>query len=167
MQISKPTAGAIPEICALYQTVIGDMHARGLYQWEWGEYPNEALLKEDVALGRLYRMVDEAGLAGVFALVCGGEEPEYQQVDWQLGNNPVCLHRIAVLPGRGGHGYAAQAVAFAKSYGKNNGCNAFRVDTYTENIRALTFFTGVTDRIAGTFRLDGFDKPYVCFESLL
>jgi len=167
MQITKPKARDLADICALYQAVIADMHARDLYQWHWGQYPYEALLKEDIALGRLYRIDDELGLAGVFALVTGGDEPEYQAVDWQLGDNPVCLHRIAVLPDRGGRGYAASAVAFAKEFGKSNGCSAFRVDTYEDNGRALRFFQSVTTRHAGTFRLDGYDKPYHCFEAAL
>ena len=164
MRIKKPVPGDLPEICALYQQVIGDMHARGLYQWRWGTYPYEALLREDIAKGRLYRIDDELGLAGVFALVTGGAEPEYQDVDWQLGSNPICLHRIAVRPDRGGRGYAKQAVAFAKETGKNAGCDSFRVDTYEENTRALQFFGSVTAREAGTFRLKGFDKLYHCFE---
>lgn len=167
MRIQKPTADALPEICALYQAVIDDMYARGLFQWHWGRYPYEALLREDIRLGRLYRIDDEKGLAGVFALVAGGNEPEYRDVDWQLGGNPVCLHRIAVLPGRGGRGYALGAVEFAKEYGRSIGCDAFRVDTYEENTRALKFFQSVTAREAGTFWLDGFDKPYHCFETAL
>ena len=109
-------------------------------------------------------MDDREGLAGVFALVAGGGEPEYRDVDWHMGNNPICLHRIAVLPGRGGRGYAAQAVAFAKDYGRGIGCDAFRVDTYAENTRALQFFRSVTAREAGTFRLEGFEREYHCFE---
>ena len=164
MRIVKPTAEALPAIYDLYRLVIADMHARDLYQWHWGQYPYEALLQEDVREGRLYIMEDEEGLAGVFALCVGGNEPEYQHVDWQMGDHPVCLHRIAVNPNRGGRGYAGKAVEFAKEYGKRTGCNAFRVDTYAENTRALRFFANVTDREAGTFRLEGFDKLYHCFE---
>ncbi len=164
MRIVKPTADALPEIYALYRLVIDDMHARGLYQWQWGRYPHEALLREDIVQGRLYRINDELGLAGVFALCVGGDEPEYREVGWQLGDNPVCLHRIAVHPDRGGRGYAKLAVQFAKEYGRSIGCDAFRVDTYEENTRALRFFESVTTRRAGTFRLQGFDKPYHCFE---
>ena len=167
MQITKPEAGALPEICALYQTVIADMHARGLFQWQWGRYPYEALLREDIREGCLYRMDDEQGLAGVFALTVGGLEPEYQAVDWQMGGNPVCLHRIAVLPNRGGRGYARAAVEFAKDFGKRTGCDSFRVDTYEDNNRALAFFASVTVREAGTFTLAGFAKPYHCFEAPL
>lgn len=164
MRIVKPTADDLPAICALYQLVIDDMHARGLYQWHWGKYPYEALLKEDIRQGRLYKITDEQGLAAVFALCVGGDEPEYQAVDWQLGDNPVCLHRIAVHPNRAGRGYGKQAVAFAKEYGKSIGCDAFRADTYAENTRALAFFKSVTVREAGTFTFAGFDKPYYCFE---
>ncbi|MFH1513521.1 MAG: GNAT family N-acetyltransferase [Bacillota bacterium] len=164
MRIVKPTADALPEIYALYQLVIDDMRARGLNQWQWGRYPLEALLQEDIVQGRLYRINDELGLAGVFALCVGGDEPEYREVDWQLGDNPVCLHRIAVRPDRGGRGYARISVEFAKEYGRSIGCDAFRVDTYDENTRALRFFESVTARKAGTFFLDGFDKPYHCFE---
>ena len=69
MQITKPVMDDLPAICALYQTVIADMHARELYQWHWGQYPYEALLKEDIELGRLYRIDDEQGMAG---RVCPG-----------------------------------------------------------------------------------------------
>ena len=164
MRIIKPTAEALEDIYALYRLVIADMHARDLYQWHWGRYPYAELLQEDIRDGRLYRMDDERGLAGVFALTAGGGEPEYRDVDWQLGDNPICLHRIAVHPDRGGKGYARQAVAFAKDYGRSIGCDAFRVDTYEDNVRALQFFRSVTVREAGTFRLDGFEKDYHCFE---
>ena len=164
MRITKPTADDLPAICGLYQVVIGDMHARELYQWRWGRYPYEALLREDIAEGRLYKIVDELGLAGVFALCVGGGEPEYRDVDWQLGDNPVCLHRIAVHPDRGGRGYAKLAVEFAKDYGRSIGCDAFRVDTYEENTRALRFFESVTEREAGTFTVEGFEKLFHCFE---
>ena len=167
MRIIKPIADDLPEIYALYRLVIDDMHARELYQWHWGQYPYEALLEEDVREGRLYKITDEQGLAGVFALCVGGKEPEYQEVDWQLGDHPVCLHRIAVHPNRGGRGYATRAVEFAKEYGKSIGCDAFRVDTYADNSRALKFFASVTQREAGTFTLSGFDKLYHCFECLL
>ena len=167
MRITKPTADALADICALYRLVIDDMHARKLYQWHWGRYPYEELLREDIREGRLYRIDDELGLAGVFALTVGGEEPEYRDVDWQLGDNPVCLHRIAVHPNRGGRGCARTAVDFAKEYGKRIGCDAFRVDTYDENVRALKLFRSVTAREAGIFRVKGFDKDFHCFESSL
>ena len=76
----------------------------------------------------------------------------------------MCLHRIAVHPSRGGRGYGRLAVDFAKDYGRQIGCDAFRVDTYEDNTRALAFFRSVTRREAGTFPLEGFDKLYHCFE---
>lgn len=60
----------LPAIYALYQDVIDDMHARGLYQWTWGQYPAEDLLVEDVRLGRLFQLEEEGRPVVVFA-VCG------------------------------------------------------------------------------------------------
>ena len=60
MSYSLVQAGQLPEVYELYRAAINEMHARNLYQWVWGEYPNEDILQEDVALGRLYRL-DAAG----------------------------------------------------------------------------------------------------------
>ena len=42
IRFSKVKEKQFPEICELYQTVIKDMHARGLKQWEWDVYPTQA-----------------------------------------------------------------------------------------------------------------------------
>ena len=102
----------------------------------------------------------------MFALCVGGDEPEYQDVDWQLGDNPVCLHRIAVRPDRGGRGYGRLAVDVRQGVpaGKRRlrllPCGHLRGE-----YARVAFFRSVTAREAGTFRLEGFDKLYHCFES--
>ena len=53
---SPATPQRFQEICALYQDVIRDMHARGLKQWEWDVYPTRAQLEDDITHGRLYRV---------------------------------------------------------------------------------------------------------------
>lgn len=156
----------LPEVYALYQAVIADMHARGLYQWTWGQYPREDILTSDVAHDRLYRLDVEGRLVAVFA-VCLGQDAEYDDVPWQFGVNPVCLHRVALLPEFGGRGYAKEVVAFAKAEGLRLGCDCFRVDTYTQNERALKLFAANTAREAGTFRLPWYPEAYHCFEAPL
>ena len=65
---SPATPQRFQEICALYQNVIRDMHARGLKQWEWDVYPTRAQLEDDITHGRLYRVEDEGQLIAAFAL---------------------------------------------------------------------------------------------------
>ena len=64
---SPATPQRFQEICALYQDVIRDMHARGLKQWEWDVYPTRAQLEDDITHGRLYRVEDEGRLIAAFA----------------------------------------------------------------------------------------------------
>lgn len=158
----------LPAIYALYQDVIAGMHARGLYQWTWGQYPAEDLLVEDVRLGRLFKLEENGRPVVVFA-VCVGQDAEYDGVPWHFGVKPVCLHRIAISPTATGKGYARHAIAFTREQGRTLGCDCFRVDTYGQNRRALQLFASETVREAGTFRMPypGYPDEFHCFEAPL
>ncbi|MCE5344164.1 MAG: class I mannose-6-phosphate isomerase [Eubacteriales bacterium] len=166
MEYSLILPDQLNEVCALYRAAIDDMHARGLYQWEWGRYPNESILTEDVALHRLYRLDTEGRLTAVFAL-CIGQGPEYEGVPWQYGVHPICLHRVALHPIATGKGYALDILDFVKAEGCRLGCDCLRVDTYGQNTRALRLFRAATVREAGTFRFDGYTDDFHCFEAPL
>ncbi len=166
MIYAKVEAPQLNEAFALYRAAIDDMHARGLYQWNWGVYPNEDILREDVALGRLYRLDADGRFAAVFAL-CVGQGSEYDEVPWQYGVNPVCLHRLALAPGSQGKGYAKDILDFVKEEGRRLGCDCLRVDTYSENKRALKLFASATVREAGIFRLPSHPHEFHCFEAPL
>ena len=97
MNITWVKAAELPEVCALYQAAIADMQARGLEQWAWGRYPTEAILAEDVALSRLYRVDQDGSLIAVFAL-CVGQDAEYEGVGWRYGVRPACRGVVAVGP---------------------------------------------------------------------
>ena len=166
MSITLVRESELDEVFALFEEAIADMHARELYQWTWGRYPREEILREDVSLGRLYRMDTEEGLAAVFA-VCVGQGPEYDGVPWRYGVNPACLHRVALRPALSGRGHGREIVAFAMEQGRRLGCDCFRVDTYGQNARALRLFAAATVREAGTFRLPRYPDAFHCFESPL
>jgi len=160
------TAEELPEVFALYQRVIADMQARGLWQWAWGRYPREDILREDVARKQLYRVEEDGALAAVFA-VCVGQDAEYDGIPWHFGIRPACLHRVAVDPCCVGKGMGRAIVALAEEHGRALDCDCLRVDTYTSNARALKLFATATVREAGTFRLPRFDEPFHCFETPL
>ncbi len=166
MTFAHVQASQLSDVCALFTAAIDDMHARGLMQWSWGRYPSEAILAEDIRLGRLYCLDVNNELVAAFAL-CVEQGPEYNDVPWQFGVAPVCLHRIALRPESNGKGYARAAVDFAKAEGLRLGCDCLRVDTYTQNTRALRLFASATVREAGTFRFEGYPDDFHCFEAPL
>ena len=166
MNFTHVRAAELPEIFAFYQTVIDDMHTRDLFQWTWGQYPREDILTGDVQDQSLFRLDLDGTLAAVFA-VCIGQGVEYRDVPWQFGVNPACLHRVAVRPGVSGKGLGRAIVDFAKAEAVRLGCDCFRVDTYTQNTRALKLFAQTSLREAGTFHLPWFPDSFHCFETPL
>ena len=53
IQFARVARDQFESICTLYQTVIADMHKKGLRQWEWEVYPTRAQLEEDLSSGQL------------------------------------------------------------------------------------------------------------------
>ena len=165
-QITVAAPEALQEINRLYREVIEDMHRRGFKQWVWGEYPTAEMLADDAAHGRLYRLDDENGLAGAFA-ACEGQSPEYAALSWHFGVRPCTLHRVALRPDRFGRGYGRQITQFAMDAGRERGCDCFRVDTSSENERALKLFSGMTERYVGDVFFPDHGEPFRAFEKRL
>ena len=164
LQFSIVKPRELDEICQFYQRVIENMQQRGLAQWKWGIYPTEQVLKKDVEQGVLYEMKEDDRRIGVFAL-CPEQEAEYAQVSWHFGVKPATLHRLALLPDRHGLGLAQKVVVFAKEEAKRQGYDSLRLDTSSENQRALKLFRGSMEREAGTIYFEFSSAKFHCFES--
>ena len=54
MNLIKAVNADFAAVCSLYQSVCGAMQSAGIDQWRWGEYPNEAFLRESLEAGTLY-----------------------------------------------------------------------------------------------------------------
>ena len=156
----------LDEICGFYQTVIENMRERGLNQWEWGVYPTEQVLKEDIQQKFLYEMTEEGRRIGVFAL-CEEQEAEYAQVAWHFGVKPATLHRLALLPDCYGLGLAQKVVVFVLEEAARQGYDSLRLDPSSENGRALKLFRGAMKREAGIIFFEDPNVAYHCFESPL
>ena len=170
MTFALATPDQLAAVCRLYHRAADDMEARGLTQWRWGGYPREDILAEDIAKRRLYVACEEG--APVCALVLRDdaepEEPEYRDMDWQYGCHPVALHRLAIDPGVSGRHVGQAGFAFAVAEAARLGFDALRVDTNSQNERALRLFSANMQRRVGPVYF-AFDKTmaYICFESRL
>ena len=111
--IRPATSFDIPRALAIYHSARQFMRRSGnTVQWVNG-YPSEALLRSDVAAGRLFVMEDAGGVYAVFAFIIG-DDPTYQVIDgaWLDDATPYgTLHRLG---SDGTHtGVLAEAVAWA------------------------------------------------------
>lgn len=154
------------EICQLYHSVIADMRRRGLTQWEWGVYPTAELLEQDIDQGILYQMEEGGRMIGAF-VVSPKQEEVYAQLSWHFGLKPATLHRLALRPDCFGLGLAQRVMVFVKEEAERLGYDCLRLDTSSENQRALKLFRGAMTRQAGTVHFDDPSVPFYCFESPL
>ena len=126
--IRPATSFDIPRALAIYHSARQFMRRSGnTVQWVNG-YPSEALLRSDVAAGRLFVMEDAGGVYAVFAFIIG-DDPTYQVIDgaWLDDGTPYgTLHRLG---SDGSHrGVFAETAAWAATQ-----CGHLRADTHAAN----------------------------------
>ena len=100
--IRKATTEDLPEILRIYAAARAYMKATGNPN-QWGDHhPAQALLEEDIRLGRLY-VEEDGGLHGVFALLFG-EDATYAVIedgawcnDLPYATIPVSYTHLVVL----------------------------------------------------------------------
>ncbi|MEG2702104.1 MAG: type I phosphomannose isomerase catalytic subunit, partial [Clostridia bacterium] len=166
IRFCKATMQQFQEMSELYQSAVADMRARGLRQWEWGSYPNESLLEQDIEQNVLYRAEEDGHLSAVFVVSDAMEDP-YAQLSWQYGVKPVTLHRFAMRPDCFGTELVSRVLAFVKQEGARRGYDCLRLDTCREDEHMLHLFRRETEREVGEFVLDNPEGSFVCFESPL
>ena len=155
---------SLQSICRLYQDVALNMRKRGLRQWEWGVYPSEEILRHDIEAGILYQMKEDGKMIGAFVL-SPEQEAEYAKLSWHFGVKPATLHRLALRPDCYGLGLAQRVLVYAKGKAERLGYDSLRLDTSTENERALKLFRSAMTRSAGMVYLGNSGVAYECFES--
>ncbi|NLB89982.1 MAG: GNAT family N-acetyltransferase [Clostridiales bacterium] len=150
-------------VCALYQKGIAHMEAQGLEQWSWGIYPNETLIQEDLAKEESFLLFVKGELAGVFVLN-DYQDPEYLSVPWQYGLRPLMMHRLMIDPDLQKQGLGKAVMDWIFSYGKEQGYDSIRLDTYSQNLGALALYRKMGYRESGIVHFREKEGPFICFE---
>ena len=124
--IRNAVTADLNEIEKIYEYARGFMAANGNpTQWQNG-YPQRDMLEDDVAQGKLYVVLDDGKIVGVFMYVIGND-PTYSYIedgDWMSDEIYGTIHRIASCKS----GVFAAALEFCRSR-----CNHVRVDTHADN----------------------------------
>ncbi len=129
MKIRPATEGDLPRLLEIYDDARRFMRENGnLEQWSGG-YPNEAVLREDLSLNRLFICEEDGEPLGVFCFFIG-EDPTYLRIyegQW-LNDRPYgVIHRIAVAQHR--RGVAAFCYDYCFSV-----CPNLKIDTHRDNL---------------------------------
>ncbi len=128
MQISKATPQDINSIMEIYRIAIAYMRSNGNpTQWREG-YPFREIVEEDIALGRMYLLRNEAN--HIVAQFCYfvGDDPTYSQIDgaWLNSDSYGVVHRLASSGVKSGVGRICLDWCFAQHPN-------MRIDTHADN----------------------------------
>ena len=162
----KAEQADIPALCQLFESSIQDMDEKGLDQWRWEVYPNEAVLMEDVQEQTLYLLEEEGEPLAAFT-INEEQDDQYATLHWHFGVRPAVLHRLVVSPKRQRQGLGREAMGHVLRIAKEAGYDSLRLDTYLKNTRAMALYEGIGMRKAGQVKFDHRTTLFQCYEIAL
>ena len=167
MEIERAVRDDLEELIALYRHVADQMNEKELYQWHWGDYPNEELIRSDVEKGTMYVLRTDGRITAAVAAYTE-QDPEYDGRRWTCGVRPGCFHRLAVHPSTQGAGLGGLVLDDVQQILRRSGCDCVRCDTSERNSAALKLYEKMGFRRAGTISWDNDpDGSYITFDKAL
>jgi ribosomal protein S18 acetylase RimI-like enzyme len=166
MNLRLATLIDIPAIMLVISRVVPLMNQQGNFQWD-KNYPNEEVFAGDIAADKLWLAEQDGTIAG-FAAITTDQEPEYEQVGWNINEKAIVVHRLAVDPGFRGRGIAVALMQQAEREAIRRKIHILRVDTNTANPATQKLFPKLGYNYAGEIDL-GF-RPglrFYCYEKRL
>jgi len=166
--ISNGEIHEIDEIIALTKACGKRMRENGIDQWD-ENYPDRVNIQNDLETKTLFAYRESGRILGIVVLNESQDE-EYAEIDWLTSDTDknIVVHRLAVLPDYQGKGIARKLMDFSENFAKEQGYDAIRLDTFSQNPRNQRFYTnrGYTD-LGPVFLKYKKDHPYYCYELLL
>ena len=143
--------------------------AAGVDQWADG-YPNEEILRDDIAKGYSYLVCVSRAPAATAAIVPDKDidyEADMADGAWISGKKYCAVHRIATAASMKRKGLASFIMESAARIARENGCASLRIDTHDDNRVMQAFLESAGFVRCGHIRLHRTGALRVAFEKLL
>jgi ribosomal protein S18 acetylase RimI-like enzyme len=166
MDITIAREGDITEIMELLSECIRDMKKNDIHQW--GDYyPTVDIITGDVQKKSMYVIKDQARLLGIIVFDEQQSE-EYKQVKWLINSRHILVvHRLAVRPKWQHRGIARKLMDFAEQFAVKSDYNSIRLDAYSGNPRAVSFYEKRGYIKTGKVYFPKRERPFFCYEKVL
>lgn len=165
MKIERAIAPDISEILDIYASARSFMGKTGNPS-QWGNlYPSPRIICADIEARRLFKIVDEGKIYGVFAFFIG-EDPTYAKIyggEWSTPTPCGIIHRVAVHQDARGKGVASAIFGYCEEISSN-----IRIDTHRDNLpmrrallkfgfkeRGIIYLANGDERIAFDYKKEG------------
>ena len=164
MKLRRANEDDLDAVVQLVRRVVPLMQATGNQQWN-EQYPNRAVFARDVELRQLWLAEEAGALLGVVALA-RDQTPEYANVGWDLRQEAIVAHRLAVAPEARGKGVAVALMRQAEVVAAERGIGLLRADTNSLNTAMQALFLKLGYTFAGETQFAGRgDLRFYCYEA--
>ena len=165
MKITLATPENLDAIMEMYNSCVQGMLALGIDQWD-ESYPNRTIIEQDLKEGCYYiGILNNEIIAGM--RVDNIQDPTYLDINWKdKSNNFMVVHRLGSKTKVWNKGIGKQMMEFAENIAIESGCSSFRLDTYSNNPKAMEFYKKLGYQQLGHINLKPDKDIYYCFEKV-
>jgi ribosomal protein S18 acetylase RimI-like enzyme len=114
------------------------MDEQGIFQWD-DIYPDKAILTHDIERQEMH-VIEQNGRAAGFIVINEEQSPEYAAVPWEYAGRVLVVHRLTIAPAHQRRGLATRLMDFAEDTAVIRCYDCVRLDAFTRNPAALTFY---------------------------
>ncbi len=140
-----------------------DIHKHSM--WEVDVHPSEQDLKDYIAQGAMYLLLEGDQIVGSMALA-DGQDPDYALVAWgrELPEEEVCsVHILGVSPDLQRRGIGGRLVDEALALGRAKGKKALRLNTLSSNTPAQHLYASKGLQLCGEHRVPRYGDDFPSF----
>ena len=167
LEIERGTLEDVEKTHEMFVAITDSLLASKIDQWNY-DYPDPETLKNDVAAGSNF-VIRSGDYIAASIVINDIQDEQYQKIHWKSRNkDALVIHRLGVHPKFQGKGLGKKMCLFAEEFGRANGYNHIRLDTYAGNELSNNFYKAL-----GYSRANGycyFRKkaiPFYCYEKQL
>ncbi len=137
MELKRATEADLPAIWTILQQAIEQRRREGSEQWQNG-YPSEQTVRDDIAHGYAYVLLDRDTIVA-YAAVIFGLDAAYEAIDgeWLTLGRYAVLHRVATAAAVKGQGVATRLLERVEPLCIQNEVYSIRLDTNFDNAPML------------------------------
>lgn len=159
------------DVVSLYDEVLADKKNLKYSNWERGVYPTEEFAADAIARGAMF-FYEEDGVREGGVVLDSRQPDDYKKIDWLYfaqDNKILVVHTLFIRPQFTGRGAASRLLADVENYGRENGYEIIRFDTYHDNMPARRLYQKNGYREAGMTDIFVYGKARLlrCFEKTL
>ena len=166
MIIRKGEISDLNNIMKMYKSCISGMIKNGIDQWD-ETYPDNKTIFEDLENKSYYVGEEKKEIIGGIN-IDQNQDKTYLDINWKDKKNSfLVVHRLGVKEEFWNKKIGKDLMLFAENLVIKKGLNSIRLDTYSNNPKAIEFYKRLGYRKLGSINLKPNKNEYYCFEKII